>query len=228
MSAPYPRRSLRATYHERGTVRDPRGRWARPGPEAGAESPRRPSPSALFRPDSPGPLCLERKRLRMLVLLGPWFEATPEGFARLAHATGLVPYDLRSRIKPGCWGLLRAVGDGAQAEALGRPPAGRGLPGGGHRPAGGIRPGAPRCAGRAGRAPAGRAGAPRAGPRHAGALPVPHGHRARRARPRVDFPCCSQQRHVPPGRALGGRDAGVSRDSRTGCRRFAGGRPGIS
>ena len=54
----------------------------------------------------------------MLVLLGPWFEATPEGFARLAHATGLVPYELRSRIKPGCWGLLRAVGDGAQAEAL--------------------------------------------------------------------------------------------------------------
>jgi hypothetical protein len=55
---------------------------------------------------------------RMLVMLGPWFEATPEGFARLAHATGLVPYELRSRIKPACWGLLRAVGDGAQAEAL--------------------------------------------------------------------------------------------------------------
>jgi hypothetical protein len=58
------------------------------------------------------------KKLRMLVLLGPWFDASPEGFARLAQSTGLVPYDLRSRTKPGCWGLLRAVADGAQAEAL--------------------------------------------------------------------------------------------------------------
>lgn len=54
----------------------------------------------------------------MLVLLGPSFDGSNEGFARLAEATGLVAYDLRSRIKPGWWGVIRALGDVEQAEQL--------------------------------------------------------------------------------------------------------------
>ncbi len=54
----------------------------------------------------------------MLVLLGPSFDGSHESFQRLAEATGLVAYDLRSRIKPGWWGVIRAVGDEEQAELL--------------------------------------------------------------------------------------------------------------
>ncbi len=54
----------------------------------------------------------------MLVLLGPSFDGTNDSFQRLADATGLVAYDLRSRIKPGWWGVIRALGDAEQAELL--------------------------------------------------------------------------------------------------------------
>jgi len=54
----------------------------------------------------------------MLVLLGPSFDGSPEGFAKLAEATGLVTYDLRSRIKPGWWGVIRSLADQAQVEDL--------------------------------------------------------------------------------------------------------------
>ena len=54
----------------------------------------------------------------MLVLLGPPFSATDPEYARLAQATGLVAYDLRTRLKPDAWGVVRALGDAAQAGAL--------------------------------------------------------------------------------------------------------------
>ena len=54
----------------------------------------------------------------MLVLLGPSFDGTNASFQRLAEATGLVAYDLRSRIKPGWWGVIRALGDAEQAELM--------------------------------------------------------------------------------------------------------------
>ncbi len=54
----------------------------------------------------------------MLVLLGPEFEANNESYARLAQATGLVPYDLKSRLKPGSWGVVKAFADEQAAQAL--------------------------------------------------------------------------------------------------------------
>lgn len=54
----------------------------------------------------------------MLVLLGPSFAGSPQGFAKLAELSGLVTYDLRSRIKPGWWGVIRALADKEQANDL--------------------------------------------------------------------------------------------------------------
>ncbi|HEY3493574.1 MAG TPA: hypothetical protein VGK73_02765 [Polyangiaceae bacterium] len=54
----------------------------------------------------------------MLVLLAPSFEGTEQGYQALARATGLVPYDLRTRVKPGSWGLVKGFGDAAQAQEL--------------------------------------------------------------------------------------------------------------
>ena len=54
----------------------------------------------------------------MLVLLGPEFDGSDQGYQTLARATGLVLYDLRTRVKPGSWGLVKAFGDAAQAEEL--------------------------------------------------------------------------------------------------------------
>ncbi|MGC4086499.1 MAG: hypothetical protein QM756_01120 [Polyangiaceae bacterium] len=54
----------------------------------------------------------------MFVLLGPDFEGTPEAYQRLARATGLVAYDLRSRVRSGSWGVVKALADAAQAQAL--------------------------------------------------------------------------------------------------------------
>jgi len=54
----------------------------------------------------------------MLVLLGPSFDGTPASYERLAHATGLVAYELRARLRPGLWGVVRTLADVAQAEAL--------------------------------------------------------------------------------------------------------------
>jgi hypothetical protein len=55
----------------------------------------------------------------MLVLLGPPFDGTDEQYARLAEATGLLTYDLKTRLKPGMWGVVRALADGLQANELG-------------------------------------------------------------------------------------------------------------
>jgi hypothetical protein len=54
----------------------------------------------------------------MLVLLGPPFSGTDADYARLAQLTGLVAYELKSRLKPGMWGVVRALGDPEQADAL--------------------------------------------------------------------------------------------------------------
>ena len=54
----------------------------------------------------------------MLVLLGPSFAGGDAEYQRLSQATGMVAYDLRSRIKPGMWGLLKALADEAEAQRL--------------------------------------------------------------------------------------------------------------
>ncbi len=54
----------------------------------------------------------------MLVLLGPSFDGSPEAFAKLAAVTGLVAYDLRSRIKPGSWGVIRSLADQEQVKDM--------------------------------------------------------------------------------------------------------------
>jgi hypothetical protein len=56
----------------------------------------------------------------MLVLLGPPFEGTDAEYARLAQVTGLVAYELKTRIRPGSWGVVRALADEAQARQLGQ------------------------------------------------------------------------------------------------------------
>src|SRR5688572_24423989 len=56
----------------------------------------------------------------MLVLLGPPFDGTDEQYARLAAATGLLPYDLKTKLKPGMWGVVRALADAQQANELGQ------------------------------------------------------------------------------------------------------------
>jgi hypothetical protein len=54
----------------------------------------------------------------MLVLLGPEFDGSPEAYAALAAATGLVAYDLKSRLKAGNWGVVKAFGDAGAARDL--------------------------------------------------------------------------------------------------------------
>ncbi len=54
----------------------------------------------------------------MLVLLGPPFAGSDEDYSRLARATGLLPYDLRAKLRPGGWGVVRAIADRAAAEKL--------------------------------------------------------------------------------------------------------------
>ena len=51
----------------------------------------------------------------MLVLMGPSFAASDAEYQRLSKVTGMVGYDLRARIKPGCWGLIKALADDAEA-----------------------------------------------------------------------------------------------------------------
>ena len=64
----------------------------------------------------------------MLVLLGPGFDGSDQGYRALAQATGLVLYDLRSRVKPGSWGLVKAFGDAGQAQELASRLLAAGLP----------------------------------------------------------------------------------------------------
>ncbi|MFZ5889769.1 MAG: hypothetical protein ACOY0T_01760 [Myxococcota bacterium] len=54
----------------------------------------------------------------MFVLLGPDFEGTAEAYQRLARVTGLVAYDLKARLRAGSWGVVKALADMGQAQAL--------------------------------------------------------------------------------------------------------------
>ena len=54
----------------------------------------------------------------MLVMLAPSFDGSSDAYARLAQATGMLAYDLKSRLKPGVWGVVRALADAEQAAAL--------------------------------------------------------------------------------------------------------------
>lgn len=51
----------------------------------------------------------------MLVLLGPRYSATSEELTLLTAETGLTPYDLRMRLRPGAWSVVRAFADQDQA-----------------------------------------------------------------------------------------------------------------
>jgi hypothetical protein len=54
----------------------------------------------------------------MLVLLGPPFEGTEEQYGLLADLTDLVAYDLKTKVKPDQWGVVRVLADRAQADEL--------------------------------------------------------------------------------------------------------------
>lgn len=54
----------------------------------------------------------------MLVLLGPGYQGRDPEISALVSETGLTAYDLRARLRPGAWGVIRAIADEQQAEAL--------------------------------------------------------------------------------------------------------------
>jgi hypothetical protein len=54
----------------------------------------------------------------MLVLLGPGFAGGEADYQRLSKITGLLAYDLRARLKPGSWGLLKVLADERETERL--------------------------------------------------------------------------------------------------------------
>jgi len=54
----------------------------------------------------------------MLVLLGPSFVGGDAAYQRLSKLTGMVGYDVRARLKPGMWGLVKALADEAEAARL--------------------------------------------------------------------------------------------------------------
>jgi hypothetical protein len=64
----------------------------------------------------------------MLVLLGPEYEGRDDEVQALVEETGLTQYDLRARLCPGSWGVIRAFADEAQAESLVERLLDRGLP----------------------------------------------------------------------------------------------------
>jgi hypothetical protein len=54
----------------------------------------------------------------MLVLMGPSFAGGDADYQRLSKVTGMVAYDLRARLKPGIWGLVKALADEVEAHRL--------------------------------------------------------------------------------------------------------------
>lgn len=54
----------------------------------------------------------------MLVLLGPRYSASDEELTLLAGETGLSAYDLKMRLRPGAWSVVRAVADSDQAVGM--------------------------------------------------------------------------------------------------------------
>jgi hypothetical protein len=55
---------------------------------------------------------------QMLVVLAPDCAETDAEIEQLAQATGLVAYDLRTRLRPGAWGVLKVIANQDQAESL--------------------------------------------------------------------------------------------------------------
>lgn len=54
----------------------------------------------------------------MLILIGPSFEATKPAVQRLAQLTGLVAYDLNTKLRPGSWGVVKLLADVGKARHL--------------------------------------------------------------------------------------------------------------
>ena len=54
----------------------------------------------------------------MLVLIGPSFQGTDNQYAQLSDVTGLVQYELRTRLRQNSWGLLKAIAEEQEAEQL--------------------------------------------------------------------------------------------------------------
>lgn len=64
----------------------------------------------------------------MLVLLGPSFAGGDADYQRLSKVTGMVAYDLRARLKPGMWGLVKALADETEAQRLAASLSAEGFP----------------------------------------------------------------------------------------------------
>ena len=64
----------------------------------------------------------------MLVMLAPSFDGSSDAYARLVKATGMLAYDLKARLKPGVWGVVKALADEDQARELERRLLAQGLP----------------------------------------------------------------------------------------------------
>src|SRR6188768_516621 len=64
----------------------------------------------------------------MLVMLAPSFDGSSDAYTRLGKATGMLAYDLKSRLKPGVWGVVRALADEVQACELTQHLLAEGLP----------------------------------------------------------------------------------------------------
>lgn len=64
----------------------------------------------------------------MLILMGPSFGAGDAEYQRVSRVTGMVAYDLRSRLKAGSWGLVKALADEAEAQRLAAALAAEGFP----------------------------------------------------------------------------------------------------
>ncbi|MEI9954267.1 MAG: hypothetical protein WDO74_36150 [Pseudomonadota bacterium] len=64
----------------------------------------------------------------MLVMLAPSFDGSNDAYGRLVKATGMLAYDLKSRLKPGVWGVVRALADEDQAHELTQRLLAEGLP----------------------------------------------------------------------------------------------------
>lgn len=54
----------------------------------------------------------------MLVLMGPSFAGGDDDYQRMSRVTGMVAYDLRARLKPGIWGLVKALADEVEADRV--------------------------------------------------------------------------------------------------------------
>jgi hypothetical protein len=64
----------------------------------------------------------------VLILIGPGFQATEASFQHLAQLTGLVTYDLKTKIRPGSWGVVRVLADASKARHLAEELKSQGFP----------------------------------------------------------------------------------------------------